>query len=383
MEIYPRSLNLDKLLKQKSFFLFGARSTGKTTLISQKLPDARVYDLLDATVFTRLLKNPKVIEEENAARPAVIVLDEIQKMPSLLDEVQRLIQKHRWIFLLTGSSARKLKRGGANLLGGRAWQAELFPLTSREIPDFDLLTYLNTGGMPHVYGNPSAREELDQYVSLYLKEEIQAESATRNLPSFARFLDAVALSNGEEINFESFAGDCGVSPVTVRNYVQILEDTLLGFSLPGYTKTRKRKAVSRIKHYLFDVGVINALCRRGSIQSKSELYGKAFEQFILQEVRAYLSYSRQNLPLHYWRSTSQFEVDLIIGDRLAIEIKATDVVQDRHLKGLRALKEEQVIKNHIVVSHDEEERRTQDGLSILPWRKFLDRLWEDQLVKPA
>ncbi|OGQ08757.1 MAG: hypothetical protein A3G32_06240 [Deltaproteobacteria bacterium RIFCSPLOWO2_12_FULL_40_28] len=376
---YERILDLRKLLKQKSFFLFGPRSTGKSTLIEKQLPKARVYDLLDAKVFSRLIRNPSLLEEENKTKVPIIVIDEIQKFPPLLDEVQRLIRKYGWTFLLTGSSARKLKRGASNLLAGRAWMAELFPLVSAEIPQFDLLTYLNRGGLPQVYGSENPCEELENYISLYLKEEIQNESLTRNLPSFSAFLDAIALSNGEEINFESFASDCGVSPVTAKNYVKIIEDTLIGFSLKGYTKTKKRKATSRIKHYLFDGGVVNTLCHRGEIFPKSELFGKALEQFIIQEVRAYLSYRRIRKELKYWRSVSQFEVDLIIGQDMAIEIKATNQVSDKHLKGLRALKEEGQIKNFTIVSMDESLRQTKDGIFIYPWKEFLNRLWKNQL----
>ncbi len=382
---YERILNLRKLLQQKSFFLFGPRATGKSTLIEKQLPDARIYDLLDANVFSRLMRNPSLLEEENKIKARntvapIIVIDEIQKFPPLLDEVQRLMRKHRWTFLLTGSSARKLKRGAGNLLAGRAWMAELFPLVSVEIPEFDLLTYLNRGGLPQVYGSDNPREELENYISLYLKEEIQNESLTRNLPAFSAFLDAIALSNGEEINFESFANDCGVSPVTAKNYVQIIEDTLIGFSLKGYTKTKKRKATSRIKHYLFDGGVVNTLCHRGEIFPKSELFGKAMEQFIIQEIRAYLSYKRIRKELSYWRSVSQFEVDLIIGQDMAIEIKATPQVSEKHLKGLRALKEEGQIKNFTLVSMDESIRQTQDSIFIYPWKEFLSRLWNNQLI---
>ena len=376
-----RQLKIEHLLKSKSFFLLGPRSTGKTTLIHQRLPHARFYDLLDSRVFSRLLKNPQIIEEENLGTAHSVVIDEIQKMPSLLDEVQRLISKYNWRFLLTGSSARKLKHGAANLLAGRVWLAELFPLTSNEITDFDLLTYLNRGGLPQVYHSPNPSEELENYVALYLKEEIQSESLTRNLPAFANFLDAMALSNGEEINFESFASDCGVSPGTVKNHIQILEDTLIGFSLKGFTKTKKRKAISRIKHYFFDVGVINTLCHRGIIRQKSDLFGRAFEQFIIQEIRAFLSYSRIRQPMSYWRSTSQFEVDLIIGDHLAIEIKSTSQVDAKHLKGLHALKEEGLIKNYAVVSQDMEKRKTRSGITIYPWKKFLADLWSGKILK--
>lgn len=376
MKYLPRTLQLQELLRTKSFFLLGPRSTGKTTLIQHQLPDARFYDLLDRRVFSKLLKAPHLIEEENQGDGKIVVIDEIQKLPSLLDEVQRLMGEHDWKFLLTGSSARKLKRGAANLLAGRAWMAHLFPLTSHEIPDFDLLKYLNRGGLPQVYFGELPQEELENYVALYLQEEIQSESLIRNLPAFAHFLDAIALSNGQEINMESFASDCGVSPVTVKNYIQILEDTLVGFSLPGFTKTKKRKAISRMKHYLFDVGIVNALSRRGEIKPKSELFGKAFEQFIIQEVRAFLSYARKKETMSYWRSTSQFEVDLIIGQKTAIEIKSTAQVNDHHLSGLRAFKEEGMVSEYIVVSLDEEVRKTKDGIHIYPWKAFLEKLWK-------
>lgn len=373
-----RVINLQNLLSKKTFFLFGPRSTGKTTLIRHQLPDCRFYDLLDARVFTKLTKNPALLEQENLADPKIIVIDEIQKSPQLLDEVHRLISKYNWTFLLTGSSARKLKRGAANLLAGRAWWAELYPLTFHEIPDFDLLTYLNRGGLPQVYFSPDPKEELENYVSLYLKEEIQAESLTRNLPAFSYFLDLLAFSNGKEINFESFASDCGVSPITIKNYIQILEDTLIGFSLPGFVKTKKRKAISRIKHYFFDVGIVNSLCHRSEILNKSELFGEAFEHFIIQEIRAYLSYRRTKSKLTYWRSTTKFEVDLIIDQKMALEIKSSSNVSNKHLKGLRALKEENLIEYYAVISLDSKERHTPDNITIYPWKRFLEKLWSDE-----
>lgn len=380
MSYIERFLTLGQLLAKKSFFLFGPRATGKTTLIQHQLPTARRYDLLDSLIFSKLLKHPKLIEEENSANPSLVVIDEIQKMPSLLDEVHRLIEKHHWNFLLTGSSARKLKRGAANLLAGRAWMAHLFPLTSHEIPEFDLIRYLNCGGLPSIYYGLEPQEELANYVALYLKEEIQSESLIRNLPTFSAFLDAIALSNSEEINMQNFAGDCGVSPATVKNYIQILDDTLIGFSLPGFRKTKRRKAITRMKHYLFDVGIVNCLCQRGPIQFKSELFGKAFEHFLVQEIRAYLSYQRKNLSIYYWRSTSQFEVDLILGQKLALEIKTSSLIQDKHLKGIRALKEEGLIEKYAIVSLDEEPRITEDGITVYPWKTFLEKLWANQIV---
>ncbi|PIE89368.1 MAG: ATPase [Acidobacteria bacterium] len=376
---YKRVLNIPELLKRKSFFLFGPRSTGKTTLVHQQLSNVMIYDLLRAKTYSRLLKNPELIEQEYIEGKTVVI-DEIQKLPAILDEVHRLIEKRGITFLLTGSSARKIKHGGANLLAGRAWSASLFALTYQEIDDFNLDRYLNYGGLPQVYTSEYPEEELISYVGTYLQEEIKAEAVTRNIQAFAEFLEIVALSNGCELNYQSFADDCRVSPNTIKNYLQILEDTLLGFPLRAYKKTKKRKAISRSKFYLFDIGVTNYLARRSRIKSRSKEYGDVFEHFIMLEVRAYLSYLRKRSPMYYWRSTSGTEVDLILDDQLAIEIKSTEFVQSRHLKGLRALKEEGLISRYMVVSHDERKRITDDGIEIMPWELFLRNLWEDKLL---
>ena len=376
--MYHRILDLTKLLEKKSFFLFGPRGTGKTTLVKLTLRDATVIDLLEIRTYREYLKNPSILSEQKT-KP-VVVIDEVQKLPEILDEVHRLIEGEKLTFLLTGSSARKLKRGGANLLAGRAWWAELFPLTSREIPDFDLLTYLNRGGLPFIYPSDDYYEELRAYAALYLKEEVQNEALTRKIAQFSEFLDLIALSNGEEISYQSIAGDCGVSANSIKNYVQILEDTLLAFQLKAFRKTRKRKAISRSKIYLFDIGVTNSLANRGEIRPASQLFGKAFEHFIVLEVKAFLSYARKNVEMYYWRSTSQFEVDLILGDRWAIEIKSAASIADKHLKGIRALKEEGNIKNFAVVSQDQNERITADHIKVFPWKVFLKRLWDGELV---
>jgi uncharacterized protein len=376
--MYKRILDLQKLLEKKSFFLFGPRGTGKTTLIRHTLADATVIDFLEIQTFRGYLKNPSILSEQKL-KP-IVVIDEVQKLPEVLDEVHRLIEVEKLTFLLTGSSARKLKRGGANLLAGRAWWAELFPLTSSEIPDFDLLTYLNRGGLPSVYPSDDYVEELRAYTALYLKEEIQNESLTRRLTQFSEFLDLIALSNGQEISYQSFAGDCGVSANSIKNYIQVLEDTLIAFQLKAFTKTLKRKATSRAKLYLFDIGVTNSLANRGEIMEGSELFGKAFEHFILLEVRAFLSYARKNARMCYWRSTSQFEVDLILDSRWAIEIKGAASIQDKHLKGIRALKEEGVIQNFAIVSCDRYERNTQDNIAVFPWKIFLEKLWKGQII---
>jgi predicted AAA+ superfamily ATPase len=378
---FNRILNLPNLLEKKSFFLLGPRSTGKSTLIDDQLVGAKKYDLLSANVYRDLLRRPSLIEEQQIDSSQIIVIDEIQKLPELLDEVHRLIQKRNFRFLLTGSSARKLKRGGANLLAGRAWTSHMLPLCSPEIPNFSLDQYLNRGGLPQVYQSNFFREELKEYVSTYVKEEIQAEAITRNTSAFSEFLDILALSNGQEINYENLASDCQVSPLTIKNYIQIIADTLIGFTIPAFIKTKKRKAITRGKHYLFDIGVTNTLCNRSEILPKSELFGFAFEHFILLEIRAYLTYTRSLQQINYWRSTSQFEVDFIIGNELAIEVKSSDLITERHTKGLLALKEEGIVKKYIVVSNDPEKRTLKNGIEIYPYELFLKELWDHKLLR--
>jgi predicted AAA+ superfamily ATPase len=369
MRVYKRILSLKTLLEKKSHFLFGARSTGKSTLIKTEFGKAaKVYDLLDDEVFQRLLRDPKIISEDLDYK--VIVIDEIQRLPKLLNEVHRILTKEKVKFLLTGSSARKLKSDSINLLGGRAWQAELHPLTSLEITDFNLIRYINFGGLPHVYTSKYPEDELKAYVILYLKYEIMGEALTRNIEYFLNFLDVIALKNGEELYYQGLSSDSGVPARTIQNYVEILEDTLLGFVLKPFTKTKKRKSITRSKFYLFDIGVANYLAKRKNIEPKSELFGKCFEHFIIREVKSLLSYKGSDLDLCYWRSTSQMEVDLVIGNEFAVEIKASYNVNESALKGLRALKEEGLIKRYIVVSNDKMERKI-EGFELMHWTSFI------------
>ena len=378
--MFSRKLQLVDLINKSSFFLLGPRSIGKSTLIKETMAGALIIDLLDSDQFGALLRRPAILREMIGTYHGPVVIDEIQKLPALLDEVQSIIEKKKNNFLLTGSSARKLKRKATNLLGGRARTAHLFPLISHEIPDFDLKRYLNTGGIPRMYLSEEPDEDLIAYVDNYVRDEILAESVVRNIQPFVSFLDMVAKTNGGEINFENFAGDCGVSPNTIKNYIQILEDTLIGFQLPAFSKSIKRKPITRSKLFLFDIGVVNQLAKRHSLESGSVQFGDAFEHFIVNEVRAYLSYFRRREALCYWRSTSDFEVDLIVGDLMAIEIKSTTLVRDKHLKGLRAFKEEGLVRQYICVSADVVERKMDDGIVILPWKTFLERLWSGILA---
>ena len=380
MEI-QRQLQLAPLLEMKSFFLFGPRSTGKTTLIRRQLAKtATIIDLLDSRYFLRLSGDPHELESLISANPAdIIVIDEIQRIPELLNEIHRLIETKNITFLLTGSSARKLRRGKANLLAGRVWNAGMFPLIHREIPDFDLNRYLRYGGLPAVYLSEHPEEELDAYVNTYLKEEILAEGLIRRLPPFSRFLKTIALANGEMISFAKLANDSQAPPSTITEYVGLMEDTLIGFLLPAWTESKKRKAIKTGKFYFFDPGVTHTLAGTETLDRNSNLYGKSFEQFICMELRAYLSYRRKKLPLTFWRSKNGHEVDFLIGVKTAIEVKASKKISKNDFKGLKYLKEEGVFQNLILVSQDPVSSRTDDILSI-PWQKFLSDLWKDKFV---
>jgi len=302
--MFQRQLNLHNLLKNKSFFLFGPRATGKSFLIRHEFRDsAIVFDLLRSDLYLQLSAQPHQLESmiDAASNFEYVVVDEVQRVPMLLNEVHRLIETRNIKFLLTGSSARSLRQQHVNLLAGRAWEANLFPLVSTEIPDFDLMRYLQFGGLPAVYSSEKPAEELHAYVDTYLKEEIQAESLVRKIPSFARFLKLAALTSGNILNFSSVANDAGIPISTVREYYHILEDTFIGFLVPAWTKTMKRKAMSTAKFYLFDCGVKHTLSGVQSLEKTSDVYGRAFEHFIALELRAYLSYRRLRSPLSYWQ----------------------------------------------------------------------------------
>jgi uncharacterized protein len=380
--LFKRWLDLPNLLKKKSHFLFGPRSTGKTFLIRSQFPQGTaILDLLESELYLRLSTNPGDLESIISAfnHSSIAIIDEVQRVPHLLNEVHRLIEKKGIKFLLTGSSARKLRHNQANLLAGRARQAELFPLTYIEIPEFNLDRYLHFGGLPMVYQSDEPNDDLHAYVDTYLKEEIQAEALVRQLPAFTRFLKHSALTSGEMLNFANISNDAAVPASTVREYYSILEDTFIGFMLPAYTKTIKRKPISTAKFYYFDVGVKNTLSGITSIPNQSDLYGKSFEHFIALELRAYLSYKRKHLPLTYWQSKNGQEVDFIIGDDIAIEVKTTNRTQDKHLKSLKALEEEKLCKRYILISHDTLKRRS-GNLEIMHWQEFLTELWSDMIL---
>ena len=376
-----RYINLPQLLQKKSFFLFGPRATGKSTCVVQQLArQAQVIDLLDSETFFKFSNDFKQLEVAVLhSKKRIVVIDEIQKLPQLLNDVHRLIERHGTHFLLTGSSTRKLRRGGVNLLAGRAWEAQLFPLTYHELPQFDLERYLYCGGLPAVYLSDTPAEELRAYVSTYMRQEIQEEALVRRLPSFTRFLQTMALSNGEILNYAKIANDCQTAPSTVASYVQILVDTLLATTLPPWGAAKKRKAVRTAKLYFFDTGVARTLAGIRSLERNASFYGKSFEHFIWMELRAWLSYTRREEELSFWRTRHGYEVDFLVGSELAIEVKASKNVSSRDLKGLRALAEEGICQKFYLVSHDTLNKKYEQ-FHALHWRTFLDQLWEGKLL---
>lgn len=372
-------------LGKESCFLWGARQTGKSTLLKELFPDSIKYDLLLSSEFGRLQLNPSLMLQEILAATPIkgpVIIDEVQKIPQLLDDVHWLIVNKNVQFILCGSSARKLKRAGANLLGGRALRFELFPLVYPEIPDFDLLRAINHGLIPRHYLSNRPELLLEAYVGEYLKEEIAQEALTRNIPAFSRFLEAAAFSNGDVVVYKNIASECGVSAPTVKEYFEILEDTLIGNFVPSFQKRPKRRIVQASRFYYFDVGLANYLLKRRNIVPKSEIFGKAFEHFIYQELVAHSHYSGLKYPISYWRTTSNLEVDFILGDHeIALEIKGVDLVDRHHTKGLKAFEEEYKTKKSIIVSLDSRPRQLDSGIMVLPWAHFLQQLWDGELIQ--
>ena len=380
-DMYGRALDLREILKHKSIFLFGPRQTGKSTLVRQVFPEAAFYDLLEADTFRELSARPEYLRQTLSPQQSVVIVDEIQKLPALLDEIQLLLERNKQLrAVLTGSSARKLKRGAANLLGGRAWVCRLHPLMSVELNHERLLDRLNRGSLPSIIDSEHYKDDLKAYVGTYLQEEIRAEGLTRSIENFSRFLEVAGLTSGEQINFSAVANDAGFPPRTVREHYQILEDTLVGYQLPAYQKTSKRKPVATAKFFFFDVGVANTLKRIPAIEEGSDAYGRALEHLIFLELRSFLDYRRLDYELTYWRSQSQFEVDFVVGDEIGIEVKSKARVNPRDYKGLNVIAEEVGLKRKIVVCGEKMRRRADDGAEIMPPAEFLRELWSGNVI---
>jgi len=386
MSIIPRLLHLD-LPPRQSAFLWGPRKTGKTTLLCASFPKSVVYDFLETDLFLTFSRRPALLREQLLARPArelasPVILDEVQKVPHLLDEVHGLIEKQGLRFILCGSSARKIRRGHANLLGGRAWRFELHPLVSAELGEIDLLQMLNRGLIPSHYLQGGYRKSLKAYVGDYLKEEVFEEGLTRNVPAFSRFFEAMAYGHGELTNYSNIARECGVAAKTVKEYYQILVDTLLGRWVEPFKRRQDRQVISRAaKFYLFDVGVAGVLMGRHLTQPRGEAFGRALEHLILMELVAHASYEDLDYAIRFWRTKSGLEVDFVLGGgEVAIEVKGTSRVEGRDLHGLKRFVREYAPRKAIVVS-TEKARRVVGSIQFVPWRAFLDDLWSGKVIR--
>jgi predicted AAA+ superfamily ATPase len=371
-----------KLPADRSAFLWGPRKTGKTTLLRQKFPDAFWIDLLDHDIFLSLSRKPTGLRQILEAQSSrIVVIDEVQKVPDLMDEIHWLMENRDYRLILSGSSARKLKRSKTNLLGGRAWRFELYPLVTHELKGkFNLEKALLHGLLPSHYLSSDSEMDLKAYVFDYLKEEIQAEALTRNIPAFSRFLDSAAATNGMLLNYSNAAREAGVSVKTIREYYQILEDTLIGRQLPPWKKSKKRRLIETSKFYFFDMGIVSALLHYKTLHPATEGFGRAFEHFIIQECWAYRHYSRLDFPIHFWRTAGGAEVDLILGDAEAvIEIKSSENAGDR-IKGIHLFKEEFKCKNAFIVSRDRVPRKLNSDITVLPWKTFCDMLWDGRII---
>ncbi|MFA7341373.1 MAG: DUF4143 domain-containing protein [Candidatus Obscuribacterales bacterium] len=374
---------------KESFFLWGPRQSGKSMLLKSRYPEAKWFDLLQTDQYLELRDKPSLLREQllyesQRAKSKFVVIDEIQKVPMLLDEVHWLIENTNYVFGLCGSSARKVRAGHANLLGGRAIRHELYGLVSAEIgADFDLKRMLNHGYLPRHYLSDTHTDLVRSYINDYLKEEIAAEALVRNLPAFSHFLKAASLSDTELVNYASIARECGVSAPAVKEYFQILIDTMLAKFLDAYQKKPKRRVIGASKFYFSDVGVVNHLAKRGNLEPGAELFGKAFENWIFHELSAHSAYSNLYYDLAYWRLASGLEVDFIINDmELAIEAKSSAKITSDHLRGLRALAEDHPkVKRRILVSLEKQSRRTEDGIELMSYKEFVKLLWSNELIK--
>ncbi|MGD9078971.1 MAG: AAA family ATPase [Desulfobacterales bacterium] len=385
MQIIPRILNIN-LPPGQSAFLWGPRKTGKSTYLKTKFPASLTYDFLQTDLFLDFSKRPALLREQILAKEEQvlkhpIILDEVQKVPQILDEVHWLIENKSLQFILCGSSARKLIRGKANLLGGRAWRFEMFPLVTAELKHPDLLAIMNRGLIPAHYLQETYKRSLNAYTRDYLKEEVFDEGLTRNIPAFSRFFDAMGYSHGELTNFSNIARECGVDSKTVKEYYQILVDTLLGSFVEPFKRRQDRKVISRAsKFYLFDTGVAGSITKRNIEEEKGEAFGKSFEHFIFTEISAYNSYREVGFKINFWRTKSGLEVDFVLGHgEVAIEVKGRSRVDTRDLRSLRTFKDIYAPRKALVVCNEKNERIVGD-IRIIPWRKFLFDLWADRII---
>ena len=384
--VTERVLEID-LPAGQSAFLWGPRKTGKSLWLKTAFPGSIVFDFLKTDVALEMARKPALLRERiyadlGRARSAPIILDEVQKAPAVLDEAHHLIENDGLRFILCGSSARKLKRGRANMLGGRAWRYEMFPFVYPELGEVDLLRALNHGLVPAHYLRQNHRRSLRAYVQDYLKEEVFSEGLARNVAAFSRFFEAMGYSHGELLNYANIGRDCAVDAKTVKEYFQILADTLLGSFVAPFKPRQGRAVITKAqKFYLFDVGVAGYLSGRHIAQTRGAEFGRALEHYIFMELNAHRSYRELHYDIDFWRAKSGLEVDFVLaGGEVAVEVKGSARVDNNELRSMRAFIEEQKPRRAIVVANEPAARKT-GGITVLPWRVFLDELWGGKVVK--
>jgi predicted AAA+ superfamily ATPase len=375
MEVIPRFLPIP----DQSFFLLGPRGTGKSTWLHATLPNALFVDLLRPETYREMSARPERLRELVHGDPGrrTVVVDEVQRVPEVLTVVHELLETpDPPRFVLTGSSARKLRRGGVDLLAGRALYRTLHPFMAAELPDFDFARALTTGLLPLIVDAPDPQEALEAYATLYLHEEIQLEGWARDVGAFARFLEVVSFSQAAVLNVSNVARECQIERKTVSAYVEVLEDLLLAFRLPIFTKRAVRKTAAHPKLYLFDAGVFRSLRPRGPLDRVEEIDGLAFEGLVAQHLRAWIAYSRSGCDLYFWRTRAGVEVDFIVygeGGFWAIEVKNTATVRRSDLRALKTFTEDYPECEPLLLYRGGD-RLQIDGIRCIPGEEFLRQL---------
>ena len=385
MEYIERALAIEDLLEESSLFLFGPRMSGKTSYIENELQKKALLSIsfLNGDTLDAFRRNPVLLRSMLAGmNDGYVIVDEVQLFPPVLLDIQHIMTHSNIQFLLTGSSARKLKKSGSNLLGGRAGIVSMHPLVWKEIRDRnpDLDSIFTSGLLPKAFISNSCQTQLRNYVRAYLENEIAAEGARRDLTTFSNFLTFAASENTELMNFSNVARDIGMSADTIKEWYQILVDTFLGYYLRPYRKGSKRIPVNTSKFYFFDVGVARTAARMPVPSDTMTEYGKMFENYIFMELKAYIDYNMTDDELYFWRTREGYEVDFVIENKAAIEVKISKNITNKELKGLRAFMEEKAVKNYIIVCRELFERTTEDEIRIMPWKLFLDKLWNGEII---
>lgn len=379
-----RILELKKHLDQKSILLLGPRRTGKSAFIQNQIKPDKYFNLLETETFSQLAYNPGLLKKAIQPKDRVICIDEIQKLPNLMDEVHSLIETHKNLrFILTGSSAKNLKKSHTSLMAGRARQLSFLPFNYNEVKNynFDLKKFLLYGGLPNAYLSNDPWEELKDYAGTYLTEEIQASAFVRKIENYARFLEFAAHSSGQLLNYQSLANDAFIPARTIKDYYNLLEETLIGYNLRPFRKKGSRKEVSTSKFYFFDTGVLNAFIKRKSLFEKTKEFGELFEHFIFLELKAYQLLNRASWELEFWRTRAQDEVDFIVGKgELIIEVKSAQHFKTEYLAGIKKFKNEHKCKRAILVCQIPEKKMV-DDIEIYPWQLFLEELWGNAIIE--